>query len=141
MANNDRQLPMATATFWDTMAPTYPPAAGPRRTLSPMYSTAQCLLEKTRLLPTQPISSGERRRVLDLACGTGIVTGLLAESYGRAGGDQDGEGRLEITAADFSEKMIEILENNIAENGWKDINVVKMDARVRQGGVNVGCLL
>ena len=75
-----------------------------------------------RLLDTAKAEKGEK--VLDLACGTGLVTFPLADAVGPQG---------RVTATDISEKMINELEDIAAAIRVTNIDAKRQDGEVLEG--------
>ncbi|KAF2094914.1 S-adenosyl-L-methionine-dependent methyltransferase [Rhizodiscina lignyota] len=61
-------------------------------------------------------------RVLDNACGTGIVTALL-----KARARSSSAGQLDIVASDIDEKVLDLLRKRIEECGWQGVEVMNFD--------------
>jgi len=72
---------------------------------------------QTRLLAMAAARPGEH--VLDIACGTGLVTFPLAEAVGPAG---------RVVASDISERMVEHVEAEAARRGIANIETLRADA-------------
>jgi ubiquinone/menaquinone biosynthesis C-methylase UbiE len=71
---------------------------------------------QNRLLQRAQLRSGER--VLDVACGTGLVTFRIASTVGATGS---------VLAADISDEMVNTLRTVAAERGLKQIRAERMD--------------
>jgi ubiquinone/menaquinone biosynthesis C-methylase UbiE len=87
---------------------------------SPYYETGwqrQLWPAQKRLLEKAAFQEGEK--VLDISCGTGLVTFPIADSVGSGGS---------ITAIDLSEGMIEKASNLAEEKGVQNIDFRAMDA-------------
>jgi len=91
---------------WDRAAPTY--EQGWQRQLEPA---------QTRLMGLAKLTTGER--VLDLACGTGLVTFRAAAAVGAAGS---------VTGTDLSEGMIEQCVRTAHERGIEHVKFQRMAA-------------
>lgn len=91
---------------WDKAAPYYETSWEEQ-----LWPAQELLLEMTDPQP------GER--VLDVSCGTGLVTLPLAELIQPFG---------KITGIDISEKMLERAEVRTLKNGAKNVNYLQMDA-------------
>ncbi|MFW5973208.1 MAG: class I SAM-dependent methyltransferase [Bacteroidota bacterium] len=91
---------------WDKAAPVYEEAWQ-----DPLQHTQERLLELADLQP------GER--VLDIACGTGLVTFPAAERVGHDGA---------VTAVDLSDSMVAAVEEKSRQNGFGRIEARQMDA-------------
>ncbi len=73
---------------------------------------------QNRLLRLASLRSGER--VLDVACGTGLVTLRAASTVGERG---------KVMAVDLSDEMVKDLEQNAAEQSLSNVIVKRMDAQ------------
>ena len=96
---------------WDKAAAVY--EDGWRDSLKDAQS---CLLQMANAQP------GEA--VLDMACGTGLVTFPLADAVGTRG---------RIVATDISERMIEIIREDAAARGYAQIDACRADAEAQDG--------
>ncbi len=72
---------------------------------------------QARLLALANLQRNER--VLDVACGTGLVTFRAAEQVGREG---------EVVGTDISEKMIALAQQIAADNNFSQTTFARMDA-------------
>ena len=72
---------------------------------------------QTRLLELAALKPGER--VLDIACGTGLVTFPAAEAVGPGG---------EVVGTDISQGMIDVVRRIAAERGTANVSFDRMDA-------------
>ncbi|MEJ2085689.1 MAG: methyltransferase domain-containing protein [Acidobacteriota bacterium] len=91
---------------WDKAASSY------ERFWADQLQPAQtCLLEMAELQP------GEK--VLDIACGTGLVTFPAAEAVGETG---------EVLATDLSQGMVDLLAEQIRQKGLPQVSAVRMEA-------------
>jgi ubiquinone/menaquinone biosynthesis C-methylase UbiE len=91
---------------WDKAAPFY--EAGWKNSLAPAQA---------RLLESALAAPGED--VLDLACGTGLVTFPLAEAVGPSG---------RVTATDLSDNMVESITTEAARRGLSNLTAFRADA-------------
>ena len=91
---------------WDKAAAVYEP-----------YWQAQLRPAQDRLLDLAALQPGEH--VLDVACGTGLVTFRAAALAGPAGG---------VLAADISETMVARVEEESRARGIANVRAVRMDA-------------
>lgn len=96
---------------WDKAADLY--EAGWRDSLA---------LVQARLLDRAAAKMGET--VLDIACGTGLVTFPLAEQVGPGG---------RVIATDLSERMVEILRQEAARRGLQNVEAQRADAEALDG--------
>lgn len=71
----------------------------------------------TRLLEHAQLQKGEQ--VLDIACGTGLVTMRAAAAVGQAG---------RVVATDISEGMVELAGQTAKERGFENVSFKRMDA-------------
>jgi len=69
--------------------------------------------------------------VLDSACGTGVVSSQLYEML-----DESDKERLQLTCGDFSEGMVQSVQQRIIDNGWKGAKAQVVDAQV---GIRAQC--
>ena len=69
------------------------------------------------LLDIAEIKPGER--VLDVACGTGLITIPAAKKVGDSG---------EVVATDISQKMVEMLAEQLSQEGLEQVSTARMDA-------------
>jgi ubiquinone/menaquinone biosynthesis C-methylase UbiE len=72
---------------------------------------------QVRLLELAALRPGER--VLDIACGSGLVTFPAAEAVGPTG---------EVVATDISEEMVKLIGRLAAERGVTNVSFERMDA-------------
>lgn len=89
---------------------------------SPHYNTGwqqQLWAAQKRLLEQVNFQKGEK--VLDISCGTGLVTFPIAEAVGSEG---------EIVGIDLSEGMLEKAAKEAEKNGFSNISFKHMDAEV-----------
>jgi len=87
---------------------------------SPHYDTGwqrQLWPAQKRVLKSAKIKPGEK--VLDISCGTGLVTFPIAESVGEKG---------QVTGVDLSEKMIEKAAEEAEKRGLANVDFRHMDA-------------
>ena len=63
--------------------------------------------------------------VLDNACGTGVVSSLMYEML-----DEDAKERLQLTCGDFSQGMVQSVQQRIVDSGWKGAKAQVVDAQV-----------
>ena len=63
--------------------------------------------------------------VLDNACGTGVVSSQLYEML-----DAGAKERLRLTCGDFSDKMVQLVQQRIVESEWKGAKAQIIDAQV-----------
>jgi len=91
---------------WDRAAPLYE-----------RYWAEQLLPAQDRLLEMADLRPGER--VLDVACGTGLVTIRAARAVGPTGS---------VLATDISEAMVETLATTVKEAGLDRVTVRRADA-------------
>lgn len=87
---------------------------------SPHYETGwqqQLWPAQERLLKAAQLESGEN--VLDISCGTGLVTFPIAEAVGPKG---------KVTGIDLSEKMIEQAVSEAEKRGFSNVAFQHMDA-------------
>ncbi|KAJ3279087.1 hypothetical protein HK104_001784 [Borealophlyctis nickersoniae] len=98
---------MAPAEAWSSVASEYTQWA---KDLTQPY--ARHALEAARLPHTQPL------KVLDVACGGGALTNLVAEGYPESS----------VLATDFAEGMVELVKKNAVEKGWRNVEAKVMDA-------------
>ena len=70
------------------------------------------------LLEAMALKAGDR--VLVIACGTGQNFDLLEEKIGAEG---------EIVAVDYSQAMLERARRRVEKHGWKNIRLLRADAR------------
>jgi ubiquinone/menaquinone biosynthesis C-methylase UbiE len=91
---------------WDKAAPHYEAHWG-----------AQLKPAQDRLLALASLESGEQ--VLDVACGTGLVTFRAAEAVGTTG---------RVVAADISEKMVQHIRDVAAERGFVNVTARRAHA-------------
>ena len=68
----------------------------------------------------------ESLKVLDLACGTGIVASYLHELL-----EEDMKTQMEMIGGDLSEVMVQAMQERIECEGWKDTKAEIMNAQVR----------
>lgn len=103
---------------------------------------ARKLIEQTGILATaaanpsdsEKVSSPAAReatgltplRILDNACGTGVVSKILYEGL-----DEERKKGLEVVCGDFSESMVEFVFKRINEEGWEGARGAVVDAQVR----------
>lgn len=82
---------------------------------------AEALIKQSGL----PSCSLDKLVVLDMACGTGIVTTKLIE-----GGflSEASQAKLDITCADYAETMINYTKEKVATKGWNNVRTVLTDA-------------
>jgi ubiquinone/menaquinone biosynthesis C-methylase UbiE len=80
------------------------------------------LIKQAKLL--EP-SNGGSLIILDNACGTGLITSLLYEMLG----DSEKE-KLQIICGDFSEGMVNVVQETINTCGWKGAKAQLVDAQV-----------
>jgi ubiquinone/menaquinone biosynthesis C-methylase UbiE len=113
-----------TTTFWDRMAEKYPSAAMSLSPGNPMSGTVRSLLEKMGLLADTTHMSG--LKVLDVACGSGVVPLLLAMQYDLKNPNPE----VQVVATDFSSDMVDRAVKTMEEGGWKGVKVERMDAQV-----------
>lgn len=72
--------------------------------------------------------------VLDLACGTGIVSARLMEILYKSDGDDKGDAkgrtraRLSLTCSDLADAMVDAVTNRIKACGWPNAQALKADA-------------
>ena len=81
------------------------------------YWSRQLHPAQRRLLERAELRAGHR--VLDVACGTGLVTFLAADAVGSAG---------RVVATDLSEGMIARLANEASRRGLAHVSATRMDA-------------
>jgi ubiquinone/menaquinone biosynthesis C-methylase UbiE len=81
----------------------------------------QRLIEQAKLL--EP--SDNPLIILDNACGTGVITSLLYDSLG----DSEKE-KLQIVCGDFSQGMLDAVQETINTRGWKGAKAQLVDAQV-----------
>ncbi|KAL2405737.1 Gliotoxin thiomethyltransferase GtmA [Exophiala dermatitidis] len=86
---------------------------------------AQRLLERT-LAPD--IEGDKELEVLDLACGTGIVSAKLMEILSQTATRGVSSPGLNLTCVDFSEAMVELVTSRMNTAGWKNTKAVRADA-------------
>ena len=80
------------------------------------------LIKQAKLL--EPSNDGSLV-ILDNACGTGVITSLLYEMLG------DGEReKLQVICGDFSEGMVNAVQEMIETCGWKGAKAQLIDAQV-----------
>ena len=91
---------------WDLAAACYEPLWR-----APLAAAQAALLDCAALVP------GER--VLDVACGTGLVTLPAAHAVGPAG---------QVIAVDIAERMLELLRSRVAAACLPQVQVARMDA-------------
>jgi ubiquinone/menaquinone biosynthesis C-methylase UbiE len=82
---------------------------------------AQLKPAQDALLALANLQRGER--VLDIACGTGLVTFRAADSAGSSGS---------VTATDISEKMVQFTARQASERGMAHVQAQRMDAESLQ---------
>src|SRR2546425_6417410 len=90
------------------------------------YWAAQLEPAQKKLLELAALRPGEA--VLDVACGTGLVTFPAAEAVGRSG---------RVMATDISEKMVEAARAEAARRKLSQVEFARMDAedlRLSDGG-------
>jgi ubiquinone/menaquinone biosynthesis C-methylase UbiE len=63
--------------------------------------------------------------VLDSACGTGVVSSLLYEML-----NENAKETLQLVCGDFSEAMVQSVQQRIVESEWKGAKAQVVDARV-----------
>jgi ubiquinone/menaquinone biosynthesis C-methylase UbiE len=63
--------------------------------------------------------------VLDNACGTGVVSSLLYEML-----DENDKEKLQLSCGDFSEAMVQSVQQRIIESEWKGAKAQVVDAQV-----------
>ncbi len=80
---------------------------------------ARAMLEQCGLLPSPPPDAV----ILDNACGAGIVTARLFES---AGSDRHD---LNVVCGDLDQTMVELSEQRIKANNWKNAQAKRLDAQ------------
>ncbi|KND02158.1 uncharacterized protein SPPG_02650 [Spizellomyces punctatus DAOM BR117] len=98
-----------SAAEWSSMADEYEKVA--TAFTIPVAQAALAL----PLLPTdKPL------KILEVACGSGALTGLLAERFAGSG--------TQIVATDFAEGMVKFMQKKASENGWKNVTGQVMDA-------------
>ncbi|KAH8926829.1 S-adenosyl-L-methionine-dependent methyltransferase [Atractiella rhizophila] len=78
-----------------------------------MRSPGTRLLEQSGVLSNPPLSSAADLKILDNACGTGVITSLIKE--------QEAFKDVEVTATDFSDAMVEIVKERTKEEGWNNV--------------------
>jgi len=91
---------------WDKAAPFYE-----------QYWQAQLAPSRRRLLEMARLRSGER--VLDLACGTGLITFPAADAVGAAGS---------VVATDIADAMVAHVSSEAATRGLPQVTAARMDA-------------
>ena len=91
---------------WDAAAAHYEPGWASSLTLA-----------QNRLISVAGLGTG--MRVLETACGSGLVTARIAEAVGPAG---------EVTATDLSQAMVDATARMAAERGLAHVTTVRMDA-------------
>jgi ubiquinone/menaquinone biosynthesis C-methylase UbiE len=91
---------------WDKAAPDYE-----------QYWAAQLKPAQDCLLTLAEVTPGER--VLDIACGTGLVTFRAADAAGPSG---------HVVATDISDRMVEAARAEAARRGLEHIDFARMDA-------------
>ena len=91
---------------WDKAAPHYE-----------NYWAAQLRPAQDRLLDLAALRPGER--VLEVACGTGLITFRAAEAVGQRG---------TVVATDISERMVEHIQRGAAERGFTNITARRAHA-------------
>jgi ubiquinone/menaquinone biosynthesis C-methylase UbiE len=91
---------------WDKAAPHYEE-----------YWSTQLRPAQDRLIELAALQPGEK--VLDVACGTGLVTFRAAEAVGPQGA---------VTATDISEKMVEHIQKTAAERGFANVTARRAHA-------------
>ncbi len=112
------QLGIANAKFWQD-----------ENIVSSYYGFERVTAGPGRIMLSQSglLSDGgnEPLRVLDNACGTGIITSLLYS-------DQSLVGRgLEVICGDLSPTMVESVCKRVEKEGWKGASARVIDAQVR----------
>ena len=91
---------------WDAAAALYEPGWAPR------LRAAQ-----DRMMNVAGLAPG--MRVLETACGSGLVTARIAEAVGAAGA---------VVATDLSQAMVDETARMAAEHGFRKVSVARMDA-------------
>ncbi|EXJ77172.1 hypothetical protein A1O3_10330 [Capronia epimyces CBS 606.96] len=98
---------------------------------------AQDLLDRT-ILPD--VDSDKRLVVLDLACGTGVISAKLMDMISQNKSNNSGDGEnvkdtppmtrptLSLTCTDFSDAMIDAVTLRIKNCGWPNTKAIKSDA-------------
>ena len=81
------------------------------------YWAEQLRPAQDKLLEMAALQPGER--VLDIACGTGLVTLRVAEAVGESGA---------VVGTDISQKMVEALKKRTAEAGLSQVVADRMEA-------------
>ncbi|KAH8926941.1 S-adenosyl-L-methionine-dependent methyltransferase [Atractiella rhizophila] len=76
------------------------------------------LLEQSGIL-SLPLPSPENLKILDNACGTGVITAAIK--------NEEVFKDVEVTAADISEPMITIVKQRIEEEGWSKVQTAILD--------------
>lgn len=93
------------------------------------------LLEHAGLLTDGELSADITRpvSVLDMACGTGVVTATLHDAMERSGGRQQQQSGdlIKITCSDISEPQVSWVRRRIKQMGWRNTEAVVTDAIVR----------
>lgn len=67
-------------------------------------------------------------RVLDMACGTGVVSAHLHHALSKIG--PEAQDKVQLTCADISESQIEHVRQRIQAQGWKNTVAVQTNAEV-----------
>ncbi|EIN05482.1 S-adenosyl-L-methionine-dependent methyltransferase [Punctularia strigosozonata HHB-11173 SS5] len=114
-----------TESFWNRMAEKYPSATASIGPGNPMSGTVPRLLEAMQLLGPDAATYGKKLKVLDVACGTGVVPMLLAMHYNL----KEPKVEVEVVAADFSADMVAHAVKAMQDGGWKGVKVEQMDAQ------------
>lgn len=103
----DRRLQLRVQRYgWDRAAPHYE-----------TYWGDQLRPAQDRLLELAGLGSGER--ILELACGTGLVTFRAAGAVGPEG---------ELVATDISDEMVARIEGEVERRGLENVTAERMDA-------------
>lgn len=108
------------------------------RDASDVYSAAEHitspvagpLLEHAGLLVDDELSADITRpvSVLDMACGTGVLTATLHDAMERSG-QQDAD-MVKVTCCDISEPQVSWVRRRIKQMGWRNTEAIVADAIV-----------
>ncbi|KAH8926960.1 S-adenosyl-L-methionine-dependent methyltransferase [Atractiella rhizophila] len=71
-------------------------------------------------LRSRPLPPADGLKILDNACGTGVITSLIKV--------EDKFKDVEVTAVDISELMVDSTKKRVQEENWKNVNTVIGDA-------------